>query len=103
MNPTFLREHITSSGDSEPVLASSESETVSKIVNTASDTQDRTLRWVSADGQGEYTGWIIPAGSAADPVIQECLSELLGQCATEDDRKGILAGTIEIKAIELVE
>lgn len=72
------------------------------IVKDASDSQDRSLRWVSRDGQGEYTGWEVPAGSPAEVVIQECVTELLSQCGTDEDREGILAGTIEIKAVKFV-
>lgn len=67
-----------------------------KIARDATEDTDRELRWVSADGQGEYTGWVIPAGQSAEAVAAECEAEILGQCGTDEYREGILAGTIEV-------
>lgn len=53
------------------------------------------VRWVSSDGQGEYTGWEVPHGGDIEAVKAECLAELLEQCGTDEDRSGIFAGTIE--------
>lgn len=58
---------------------------------------ERAVRWVSADEQGEYTGWTVPAGGDIEAVRAECLAELLGQCGTDEDREAILAGRIEVK------
>lgn len=67
-----------------------------KIARDATEDTDRELRWVPADGQGEYTGRVIRAGQSAEAVAAECEAEMLGQCGTEEDREGILAGTIEV-------
>lgn len=57
------------------------------------------VRWVSANKQGEYTGWEVPHGGDIDAVKAECLAELLGQCGGDEDRNGILAGTIEVTPV----
>jgi hypothetical protein len=57
------------------------------------------VRWVSADRQGEYTGWEVPHGGDVEAVKAECLRDLLDGCGTDDDRNGILAGTVEVTPV----
>lgn len=71
-----------------------------EVKRLAGPEADRTLRWVSADGQGEYTGWEIPAGEDDIDAVSECLAEILSQCGEEADIRGILSGHLEISAAE---
>ena len=57
------------------------------------------VRWVSADEQGEYTSWEVPHGGDIEAVKAACFAELLEQCGTDEDRSGILAGTIEVTRV----
>jgi len=58
------------------------------------------VSWVSADRQGELTGWEVPHGGDVEAVKAECLREVLARCGTDEDRAGILAGTIEVTSAE---
>ncbi|RWQ14815.1 hypothetical protein [Mesorhizobium sp.] len=57
---------------------------------------ERSMRWVSADEQGELDGGTIPAGADAEAEKATFLTKLLGQCGPVEDRDGILAGRVEI-------
>ncbi|WP_296740419.1 hypothetical protein [Mesorhizobium sp.] len=57
------------------------------------------VSWVSANRQGELAGWEVPHGGDIEAVKAECLREVLDQCGTDEDRRGILAGTVEVTPV----
>lgn len=63
---------------------------------TTSTDHEATLRWQSADDQWFMDGGTFATVAEAEATVQPWLDEMLGQCADETERAGILAGRIEV-------
>lgn len=57
-----------------------------------------SLDWISSDEQGYIPGGEYPRAESAELHVLNFAEELLSQCATDEEREGILDGSIAIVA-----